>query len=301
MPHRNSNEGLLFALAGFACLTIGDAIVKSIGGEWPGSAVAALRYCIGAAGVATILWMKEGKAGFVLALPKIQLMRGFAVAFASLAFFLAIFAMPLAEATAIVFVSPMITAILSALFLDERAGKATWISSAIAFIGVLLILRPNIGVLGWPAFLPLLAAFGMALVMIGNRRVANAGSALQMQFLIAAIAAPILIASSVVGHFSGAAAFHVTMPDWTIILRCFIVAITASSSHWLIYISTTKASAAHIAPMVYVQIIVALAIGIAIFGDWPDTTSLIGTVIIIGAGVYLWNSKRSLETGRNEV
>jgi drug/metabolite transporter (DMT)-like permease len=301
MPQRNSNEGLLFALAGFVCLTLGDAIIKSIGGEWPGPAVAALRYCIGAAGLGTILWMKEGRGGFTLPLPKIQLMRGFAVAFATLSFFLAIFAMPLAEATAIVFVSPMITAILSALLLDERAGKSTWISSAIAFAGVLLILRPNVSVLGWPAFLPLLAAFGMALLMIGNRKVANAGSALQMQFLIAAIAAPILVAASVIGHFSGATAFHVTMPDWTIILRCFIVAITASSSHWLLYISTTKASAAHIAPMVYVQIIIALAIGILFFGDWPDTASLAGTAIIIGAGVYLWNSKRAPETGRNEV
>ncbi len=301
MRQRNSNEGLQFALAGFVCLTLGDAIIKSIGGEWPGPAVAALRYCIGAAGLGTILWIKEGRGGFALPLPKIQLMRGFAVAFATLSFFLAIFAMPLAEATAIVFVSPMITAILSALFLKERAEKATWISSAIAFTGVLLILRPNISVLGWAAFLPLFAAFGMALVMIGNRKVANAGSALQMQFLIAVIAAPILMVASVIGHVSGVSALHIAMPDWTIVLRCFIVAITASSSHWLIYISTTKASAAHIAPMVYVQIIIALAVGVISFGDWPDTASLTGTAIIIGAGIYLWNSKRAGETGRNEV
>ncbi len=301
MNQRNLNEGLLLALAGFACLTSGDAVIKSIGGQWPGPAVAALRYCIGAAGLGIILWVKEGRSGFTIPLPKIQLLRGVSIAFATLAFFLAIFAMPLAEASAIQFISPMITALLSALFLHERAGRATWISSAFAFAGVLIILRPNIFALGWLACLPLLAAFGLAFVIIGNRKVAAAGSALQMQFLIAAIAAPILVLAACAGHISGIQSLHVSVPDWTILLRCFIVAITASCSHWLVYLSTTKASAAHIAPMVYVQIIVALFVGIAFFGDWPDMTSLAGTIIIIGAGVYLWNSKRSPETGRNNV
>jgi drug/metabolite transporter (DMT)-like permease len=54
---------------------------------------------------------------------------------------------------------------------------------------------------------------------------------------------------------------------------------------------TMRASAAEIAPMTYVQLLIAMALGIAIFGDWPDLTSLFGSAIIIGAGLFLWHQK----------
>ena len=66
--------------------------------------------------------------------------------------------MPLAEATAIGFTSPMITAILSAIFLHERTNVTKWMATLIAFGGVLLIMRPNVVELGWVALLPLGAA-----------------------------------------------------------------------------------------------------------------------------------------------
>lgn len=57
---------------------------------------------------------------------------------------------------------------------------------------------------------------------------------------------------------------------------------------------TTRASAAEIAPMTYVQLLIAMALGIAIFSDWPDLTSLLGSAIIIGAGLFLWYQKPAL-------
>jgi drug/metabolite transporter (DMT)-like permease len=298
MHQDKSNNGLLYALAGFSCLTFGDAIIKSMGGQWPGTAVAALRYCIGALGLGIILWVKEGHKGFTVPMPKTQLMRGFGVSFATLCFFTAIFLMPLAEATAITYISPMIIAVMSSLFLNEREGKAAWIAIFAAFVGVIIILRPNVNLLGWTAFLPLLAAFFMAIMIIGNRKVANAGSPLQMQFLIAAIAALILVVAAFFGHLYGPSSLRVDVPDWTVFLRCTIVALTASFSHWLVYMSTTKTSAARIAPAVYIQVIIAFVLGILIFEDWPDLLSLLGTTIIISAGIYHWNNKRALETGR---
>jgi drug/metabolite transporter (DMT)-like permease len=182
-----AKNGLLYALAGFALLSCGDAVIKSMAGEWPGTAVAALRYCLGAIGLGALLWTQEGRAGFIIPKPKMQLLRGVSVAIATIAFFMAIFAMPLSEATSIVFISPMLTAILSAVFLGERAARATWIAAGTAFCGVLIILRPDLMALGPVAILPLIAALAMAFMMIGNRSVAGSGSALQMQFLIAVI------------------------------------------------------------------------------------------------------------------
>lgn len=288
MTSSSARSGLLYALCGFALLSVGDSIIKTIAGAWPGTAVAALRYSVGALGLGTLLFVKHGRQGFAIPMPKVQLLRGFAVATATICFFSSIFLMPLAEATAIGFTSPMITAILSSVILHERTNATKWLATLIAFGGVLLIMRPNVEELGWAALLPLASALSMAFVMIGNRKVAGTGSPLLMQFLVASIAVPVILTAAIVGHFSGIPALHVGMPDWTIIARCCIVAVTATTAHWLIFIGTTRASAAEIAPMTYVQLLFALGLGILLFGDWPDVTSLVGSGIIIASGLLLW-------------
>ena len=225
-------------------------------------------------------------------MPKVQLLRGFSVAMATICFFSSIFLMPLADATAIGFTSPMITAIFSAIFLNERTRATKWLAIVIAFGGVLLIMRPNVAELGWVALLPLAAAINMALVMMGNRAVAGSGSPLLMQFLVALIAVPFVFSAALIGHFSGVDALVVGIPDWTIIARCTLVAVTASCAHWLIFMGTTRASAAEIAPMSYVQLLIAVGLGILLFGDWPDLTSLAGAGIIIASGLILWRGTR---------
>lgn len=292
MTSSSARSGLLYALCGFALLAIGDAVIKSIAGAWPGTAVAALRYSIGAIGLGTLLFLKEGRQGFAMPMPKVQLLRGFCVALATICFFSSIFLMPLADATAIGFTSPMITAIFSAIFLHERTHTTKWVAILVAFGGVLLIMRPNVAELGWVALLPLVAATSMALVMIGNRAVAGAGSPLLMQFLVASVATPFILSAAFIGHFSGVDALVVGMPDWTIIARCTLVAVTASFAHWLIFMATTRASAAEIAPMTYVQLLIAIGLGILLFGDWPDLTSLAGAGIIITSGLLLWRRSR---------
>jgi drug/metabolite transporter (DMT)-like permease len=247
-----------------------------------------LRYSVGAVGLATLLFITEGRQGFAFPMPRFQLLRGFAVAMATMCFFSSIFLMPLADATAIGFTSPMITVILSAIFLHERTNAVKWIATVVAFGGVLLIMRPNVAELGWAALLPLAAAISMAFVMIGNRAVAGAGTPLLMQFLVALMAVPVIFTAAILGHFSGISALHINVPDWTIVVRCCVVAVTASFAHWLIFMGTTRASAAEIAPMTYVQLLIALVLGIILFGDWPDLTSLAGSGIIIASGLLLW-------------
>lgn len=291
MVANTARSGLLFALVGFMLLSIGDATIKTIAGAWPGTAVAALRYIFGATGLASLLLFKEGRAGFAMPMLRFQLLRGFAAAAATVFFFSSIFLMPIAEATAIGFTSPMITALLAAVILKEKTDGRTWLASAIAFVGVLLILRPNIAELGWAALLPLAAAISMSLLVTGNRAVATAGSALQMQFLLAAIATPMLVAVALAGHFSGVPALHIAVPDWTVVARCAVVAVSATLAHWLIFQGTVRASAADIAPMTYVQLLMALLFGITLFSDWPDVMSLTGSAIIVGAGLLLWQRR----------
>jgi drug/metabolite transporter (DMT)-like permease len=271
-------------------LSLGDAVVKSMAGEWAPTAIATLRYAIAAVGLSALLWAREGRAAFAVPRPALQLVRGAAVATATVAFFSSLFLMPLAEATTIVFASPMITGLLAPVFLKERATAATWIASITAFAGVLVILRPNVAALGAAALLPLLSAFAMSALFMANRAVAGRASALAMQAILALAALPLLLAATLAGHLSGIEVLTVGVPSAEVIAKCAFVALSASTAHALIYLGTTRAGAASVAPMTYVQLVVATSVGWLWFGDRPDTITWLGAAIIIGAGLFLWRS-----------
>lgn len=284
----SQRSGLLLAVCGFVVLSCGDAVIKTMAGDWPGTAVGALRFSLGALGLGALVLWRQGRAGFAVPSMRLQAARGIALAVASLLFFLSIHIMPLAEATAISFASPAIIAMLSALFLGEKVRGWSWLAILLASIGVIAVLRPNVALLGWAALMPLAAAFAMASFVMLNRASATHVSPLAAQFWAAAWSAPVCIAAAVIGSLSGSPALAVPVPDWSVVARCALVAVSASSAHFLVYLATTRASAATIAPASYVQIIVALAIGILAFGDWPDAVGMAGTACIVAAGLLLW-------------
>jgi drug/metabolite transporter (DMT)-like permease len=94
------------------------------------------------------------------------------------------------------------------------------------------------------------------------------------------------------GHLSGAPELRIHAPDALILLKCLGVAGTGTLAHWLIYVGTQRASAPLIAPMVYVQLIVAGTLGWFLFGNGVDLVSGIGMAVIILAGLLLLRSQR---------
>ncbi len=282
-------------MAGFALLSVGDAIIKSMAGMWAPTALAALRYSIAAVGLAALVGWGHGVSALVMPRPGLQLLRGFGVGMATVAFFVALFVMPLADATAMIFTSPMLTSLLAAMFLGEPAKRETWMATIAAFAGVLIVLRPNFMALGPTALLPLLSAVGMSMLMIGNRATAGTAPALSQQFYVSVIAAPLLIVAAVAGHLSGVERFAVEAPPLIVVLKCSLVALTASTAHWLIYRGTVLAGAATVAPMTYVQLLVAAALGWMVFGAGLEPMSMVGMAVIAAAGLYLWRAGRMRE------
>jgi drug/metabolite transporter (DMT)-like permease len=295
VPSNTARTALVLALCGFAILSIGDALVKTMAGQWPGTAVATLRYVAGAVGLAIVVAATEGRSGFRVPMPWLQLARGAGVSIATICFFLGVMAIPLADATAIQFTSPMITGILSALLLGEKAPKAVWGATALAFLGVLVVLRPNLLALGAPALYPIGAAIGMACLMICNRKAAGAASPIAMQFLVAMMAAPILIVATGLFALSGAPQFQIPVPPVSVVVKCLVIACTATVAHLLIYMAAVRASAAVVAPMTYVQLLVAAILGWILFGTAPDLSTFGGAALIIGGGLLLWRSQKPRE------
>lgn len=291
--HHTERTGMLLAVLGFSVLSLGDAVIKSMAGAWPVMAVAALRFAISAVALGVAVAVKEGPRALFPRDAWLQLGRGLSTAISSLSFFAAIFIMPMAETVAIVFLSPVLTAILSGPLLGEKVRRAVWFASAMSLVGVALVLRPNLAELGLAAFLPVLTAVFMSLVFILNRASAGRGSILSMQFFNSGIAAVVLVAVAFLARDSGLQMAQFGWPDWDVVARCALVAITATTAHWLIYSGTMRAGASQIAPASYVQLLVATALGWWIFGNRPDFPTLAGAACIVFAGIYLWrDSKR---------
>lgn len=296
----SQRTGMLYALAGFSVLSLGDAVIKTMAGEWSPIAIAAMRFSLAAIGLGALLAWTEGRTGWRAVWTWAQLGRGLTLGISATMFFTALFALPLATATALGFTSPIFTAILAALLLGEPLRRETWIASAIALAGVMVVLRPNLAAAGWWALLPVVSAITFSLLIIGNRHVAGRASALAMQFAVALWAAPLLLLAAPLFALTGEPRFALGWPDWSVVARCAVVAFSASLAHWLIYLGTTRAGASSVAPMSYVQMLVASAIGWAWFGDHPDALTLLGAALIIAAGLYLWRKGQVREPPESE-
>ena len=293
---QNSDRaGLLYALAGFCTLSIGDAIIKGMAGDWPAPAMAATRYVAGTILLAVLLARHEGAAALALPRDRLQWIRGVAISLSAVGMFLAVWIMPLAEATSIFFTQPMITAVLAWALLGERARLSTWVATLVAFAGVFIVLRPNFAVAGWGVLLPLLGAAGMAVTIIANRAVTGRASILAMQYYMSVTAMIFLIAVTAAGHLSGMEGFTVHWPHWSVVARCVFIGLSATLAQWLIFMGTVKAGAGTVAPMTYGQLLMAVALGWVFFGDRPDLTSMVGAAVIIGSGLYLWYAGRTKE------
>ena len=293
MTHADERAGLLWVLAGFCTLSIGDAIVKGMAGMWPPTAMAATRYLVGSSGLIVLLVSRQGWGALRMPKARLQWVRGIAISLSAIGMFMAVWLMPLANATTIAFTQPMITAMLSALLLREPARKATWIATLVAFVGVVIVLRPSFEQLGLGALFPLLGATGMAVTIIANRAVAGSASVLAMQFYMSFTALVFLIGATVAGHFSGIEVLQLHWPHWSVVARCAFIGVSATFAQWFIYMGTVKAGAGNVAPMTYGQLLMAVTLGWMFFGDRPDLVTLVGAAIIIGAGLFLWSRGRA--------
>jgi drug/metabolite transporter (DMT)-like permease len=285
---QSDRAGLLYALAGFSTLSIGDAIIKGMAGAWPAPAMAATRYVAGTLLLAALLARYEGRAALRLPRDPLQWLRGVAISISAVGMFLAVWILPLAEATTIVFTQPIITAVLAMVFLGERARLSTWLATLVAFAGVYLVLRPNFETAGWGVLLPVLSAAGMAVTIIANRKVTGRASVLAMQYYMSVTAMLFLLVATAAAHLTGLDGFRLHWPHWSVAARCAFIGLTATLAQWLIFMGTVKAGAGTVAPMTYGQLLMAVALGWVFFGDRPDLTAAAGAAVIIGSGLFLW-------------
>jgi drug/metabolite transporter (DMT)-like permease len=217
--------------------------------------------------------------------PGLQVARGLVPVIAGIAIVLALKVMPLADATALMFVSPLMLTALAVPLLKERVGLHRWTAVVVGFLGVLVIVRPGGETMQWAALLPLVTAFLYALYQIATRVLSRSTPAPTTFAYMVAVG---MVASSL------ALPFVWRTPDamgWAMMAASGLL---HGLAHYLVTRAFALAPAAVLAPYNYAQLVGASLIGYAAFGHLPDGWTIGGAVIIVAAGLYVAYRERRL-------
>ena len=297
-------RGIACVLAGMAFLSAQDAIIKWLSGDYPLHQVVLGRAVIA---VALTLVMVRLEGGWSLLRSRrlgLHLARGLLLVVANISYFLALAAMPLAEAIAIFFVAPLFITALSVPFLGERVGIRRWLAVVAGLFGVVIMLRPGNGVVDPVALLPVVAAFCYASMQILTRRLGATDKASAMAFYVQLTFVVISGAASLAmgdGRFAGSdqpsleflfrAWVWPSQQDAGLIVICGVLIAAAA---YLLSQAYRIAEATVVAPFEYVAVPLSALWGVALWGHWPDMTALVGIALIVGAGLLVFAREASL-------
>jgi drug/metabolite transporter (DMT)-like permease len=198
-------------------------------------------------------------------------------------FILTITRLPLANAHAILAVTPLLVTALSVPLLGERVGLRRWGAIGVSFVGMLIILRPGLAVVQPAALLALLCALMFALYQILTRIVSRSDSAMTTLFYTAVVGT---IGLSLIGPF------YWTTPDargWALFA---VVACLGASGHFLLIKALQLAPASVLQPFSYTTLIWATVVGFLVFGNLPDLATVAGAAIIAASGLYSFARER---------
>lgn len=273
----NSRLGVILMLCAMFVFAAGDALAKLLTDSFHPVQIIWFRQSGLLFGVLIILCFR-GLSILKSKQPALQMSRGALVVFSSLLFVYAVRYVPLADAVAASFVAPFFVTILGAVLLKEKVGIRRWSAVVIGFIGALIIVRPGMGVIHPAVLLVVLAAALFAARQVIGRLLADTDKT------ITTIAYTALVASLLI---SLPLPFVWQMPDsfkaWMLLAS---MAIVAAVGEILVIRALEIAEAAVVAPIHYTIIVWATIYGFFVFNQLPDYWTLVGTAIIVFAGVY---------------
>lgn len=207
-------------------------------------------------------------------------------------FIAAIAVMPLADALALVFVEPFILLLLGKLLFGEEVGPRRIAAAIIGFVGALFVIQPAFATFGFVTLYPLGTAFLFAFYMLVTRAIAPRIEPVPMQLHTALAGTVICLPVILWAEGTGIATLDPAMPQGLAWLWLFGVGFWASVSHMCMTYALKFAPSATLAPLHYLEIVVAVALGFLVFGDFPNPMTWVGIGIIIGSGLYvLWRER----------
>jgi drug/metabolite transporter (DMT)-like permease len=272
-------RGILLLIAAMSTFAVVDAIAKYLARTYPVPLVVWARYTSQTLFMLLVLGPRLKYDLVRSRRPGLQIIRGIVLVVSTMLFFSALAFMPLAEASAITFLSPLVLAGMSVWLLRERVRRSAWAAIIAGLIGVLIIVRPGGDVFTPAAILPVLTAVCFAAYQLLTRKLAGIDSTFATLFY-GAIVGTVLI--TLVVPFFWQTPVHAL--DW---LLFAVIGVLGGGGHFVLIRAFTHASPSTLAPFVYVQLVAVLALGYLVFGEFPDGWSLVGMAIIVLSGAWI--------------
>jgi drug/metabolite transporter (DMT)-like permease len=276
-------KGIALILASTVFLGASDVTAKYLSATLPSIEIAWIRFVVFALIMTPA--MLPGSPLFALQTERrgLHLLRGAALVGSSLFFISGLRYLPIAEASATGFVSPLFVTALSIVFLGEKVGLRRWIATALGLLGVIIILRPGTSAFHPAAFFPLVSALAWACTLIMTRMMS--GSERAITTMTYSSIAGVCILSAMVP-------FVWVTPNWHDILFGIFIGVASTAGQWIVVLAFRYADASVLAPFSYTQLLWVSILGYLVFGEVPDIWTITGAAFIVASGLYTAHRER---------
>jgi drug/metabolite transporter (DMT)-like permease len=271
-------RGIALILVTTVLFVIHDAISKHVARHYPIAEVLWVRYLVHVAFMLAMFGPRMGLSLMKARRPMLQIVRALFLIGSSFAFMNGLRYLPLGDSTAIYFLMPLLLTVFSVPLLGEKVEARNWLAIFLGFGGVLIIVRPGGGMLQAAALFPFLSACCFSFYQIITRKFRDSENPITTHFI---------------AGLTGAVVTGLTwQPDWTVpsmryALLMFGMGLLSVVGHYLLIEAFQRIGAADAAPFTYMQLVWAMLFGLLVFGEIPDTGSLLGSLIIVASGIYL--------------
>ena len=202
------------------------------------------------------------------------------------AFLTALKHMPLANVTAILQALPLAVTMAAALFLAEPVGWRRWSAILVGFVGVLIVVRPGLEGFNIYSLAALVAVIFLTVREIVTRKITSEVPTITV-VLSMAIGSALFAGIMIIGT-----EWHpVSATSWLLIIGAAVAVLIAT---FLSVMAMRTGEISFVSPFRYTSMLGAIGLGILMFGDWPDQPTLVGTLIIVSAGIYTFHREQRI-------
>ena len=277
----------LCSLVAFACL---DAFAKDLVGRYSAPLVNFARYTVIIVLAWCLMWLKRIPMRVGSAERKLLIYRGALLGMVGIFFMPALQYLPLAEGTALYFVSPLMVVLLAPVVLRETVGFKQYVAVVLGMIGMLCIVNPfghassdtavDAGLSLFGSLLMLVSATGYALVQLLTRKLANRVQSEQM-FAYSALICWLL------GFLVLLFWWPTKWPNTRDAIEMILMGVSGGIGQFLVIYAFKTVPASTLAPFNYFQLVLAVIFGELFFAQMPSLLSLMGMALIVAAGLSL--------------
>jgi S-adenosylmethionine uptake transporter len=290
-------QGIAFVLAGVLVFSVQDVVIKVLSGNFPMHELVAVRSALALLPLLVVVHFEGGLDLLRTRRPGLHLLRSGCQFLAYTCFYMALAALPLADAVALAFSAPLFVAALSGPLLGEPVGPRRWLAVAFGFLGVLIMLQPGVALIDPAAVLATAGALFYALSLIMTRRLGATDRGSTMAFYTTAF---YLVAGTLVGLAIGRGGLlregHASLAFLTrawvlpqgrdLLLIGLLGAISAAGFYFLSQ-AYRLARAATVVAFEYVAVPLSILWGYLVWGDLPGAHTLAGMALVVGSGLYV--------------